>query len=194
MAVSPAEEILRTLKYNYTATSGSGRYSQTSGTILGMGATGTFQNKMSCSCFINGNGKTKNVTSNGSYSLLFDTGSQSEKRTLKINLKITFSNGTKPLDITYSFINLGANKVYTLSFDVDGFVTIGSASPRLYNMTLVLGSTVYTYDNIFGPIATCSDIFAACGVGSPETSLEKEVVYAYNSTDTIAIANTSRTY
>lgn len=61
-------------------------------------------------------------------------------------------------------------------------------------MTLVLGSKSYTYDDIFGPIATCSDIFDACGVGSPETSLEEEVVYAYNSTDTIAIANTSRTY
>lgn len=61
-------------------------------------------------------------------------------------------------------------------------------------MTLVLGSSSYTYDDIFSPIATCLEIFNACDVGSPETSLEKEVVYAYNSTDTIAITNTSRTY
>ena len=46
-------------------------------------------------------------------------------------------------------------------------------------MTLVLGQKSYTYDDIFSPIATCLEIFNACDVGSPETSLEKEVVYVY---------------
>ena len=62
-------------------------------------------------------------------------------------------------------------------------------------MTLVLGSKSYTYDDIFDPIATCSDIFTATGledVDSPETP--SEVVYAYNNTNTQEITNVDRTY
>lgn len=195
--VPPAEDILRTLKYNYKATTGKASYSQSTGIIVGPSTTGDINNKITCSCFIIGNGTNINVTKNGHYYLRFTTGSStsSTNRTLDINLKMTSSagGGITLLDVKYSFINLGVNKTYTLTFDVDGFDTV-FVHPRLYNMALVLGRIPYTYDDIFSPIATCLEIFNACDVGSPETSLEKEVVYAYNSTDTIAIANTSRTY
>lgn len=191
--VPPAEDILRTLTYNYTASTGSARYSQTDGIILGPSGRG----KISCSCFIIGNGTNINVTKNGHYYLRFTTGSSSSNRMLDINLKMTTSASggitVTLLDVKYSFINLAANKTYTLTFDVDGFDTV-FVKPRLYNMALVLGRIPYTYDDIFSPIATCLEIFNACDVDSPETSLEKEVVYAYNSTDTIAITNISRTY
>ena len=52
-------------------------------------------------------------------------------------------------------------------------------------MTLVLGSTSYTYDNVFSPIATCSDIFAATGLEQDDTpEIPSEVVYAANNTNT----------
>lgn len=193
--VPPAEDILRTLTYKYKATTGKASYSQSTGIIVGPSTTGDINNKITCSCFIIGNDRTKNITSNGHYYLKFNTGSSSTNRTLDINLKMTTSagGGITLLDVKYSFINLAANKTYTLTFDVDGFDTV-FVKPRLYNMTLVLGRISYTYDDIFSPIATCLEIFNACDVGSPETSLEKEVVYAYNSTDTIAITNISRTY
>lgn len=182
--VPPAEDILRTLTYNYKATTGKANYSQTEGIIVGPSTTGSLNNKLSFSCDINGNGRTKNITSNGHYYLSFNTGSSPLNRTLDINLKIS-STVLKLLDVKYSFINLGASKTYTLTFDVDGFTSMGPARPRLYNMTLVLGRISYTYDNVFGPIATCSDIFAATGleaVDIPETP--SEVVYAANNTNT----------
>ena len=62
-------------------------------------------------------------------------------------------------------------------------------------MTLVLGSTSYTYDNVFSPIATCSDIFAATGLEQDDTpETPSEVVYAANNTNTQVIINTDRTY
>lgn len=195
MAVSPAEDILRTLTYDYITTVGSARYSQNTGSILCSSTTGNINNKLSFSCFIIGNGTTKNITSNGHYYLSFNTGSSSSNRMLDINLKMTSSNGMKLLDVKYSFKNLGANKTYTLTLDVDGFTSMGFSQPRLYNMTLVLGKVSYTYDNVFGPIATCSDIFAATGLepdDSPETP--SEVVYAANNKNTQVIINTDRTY
>ena len=41
MAVSPAEDILRTLTYEYKATTGSAKYNQKTGSILGPSATVT---------------------------------------------------------------------------------------------------------------------------------------------------------
>ena len=49
MAVSPAEDILRTLKYTYTRTVGNARYSQNSGSILGPSITGNTNNRITCS-------------------------------------------------------------------------------------------------------------------------------------------------
>ena len=195
MAVSPAEDILRTLTYNYTATTGSATYSQSTGIIVGQSATGDINNKITCSCDINGNGRTKNITSNGHYYLSFNTGTRPLNRELKINLKMSSDRVLKLTDVVFLFTNLGASKTYTLTFDVDGFTSIGPARPRLYNMTLVLGRISYTYDNVFGPIATCSDIFAATGLdqnNTPETP--SEVVYAANNTNTQVITNIDRTY
>ena len=195
MAVSPAEDILRTLTYDYTQIVGNTRYSQNTGSILGSSTTGNINNKLSFGCSIIGNNRTKNITSNGHYYLSFNTGSSSSNRMLDINLKMTSSNGMKLLDANYSFKNLGANKTYTLTLDVDGLTSMGFSQPRLYNMTLVLGRISYTYDNVFGPIATCSDIFAATGLeryDTPETP--SEVVYAANNTDTQMITNIDHTY
>ena len=63
-------------------------------------------------------------------------------------------------------------------------------------MTLVLGSTSYTYDNVFSPIATCSDIFAATGVDQYEhaASPTEKVVYAASNTTTQPIKNDRETY
>lgn len=187
MAVSPAEDILRTLKYNYKATTGKASYSQTSGTIIGPSVTGNTNNRITCSFDIDCSGYKKNITSNGHYTLTFmpKPSGISASRNLNIYLKMTSSIGTTLLDVNFSFINLSPGKYYTLTLDVDGIVTFGTLHPRLYNMTLVLGSRSYTYDDIFGPIATCSDIFAATGledVDSPETP--SEVVYAANNTNT----------
>ena len=48
MAVSPAEDILRTLKYNYKATTGKASYSQSTGIIVGPSTTGNINNKITC--------------------------------------------------------------------------------------------------------------------------------------------------
>ena len=62
-------------------------------------------------------------------------------------------------------------------------------------MTLVLGSTSYTYDNVFSPIATCSDIFAATGLEQDDTpETPSEVVYVANNKNTQVIKNIDRTY
>lgn len=163
MAVSPAEEILRTLTYNYTATTGTTSYSQSTGIIDADSIHGSRKDPLSCSCIINGNGTIKSIKGNGHCYLTFNTGSSSSNRFLSINLTVKLSSGLTALNVTYSFINLGANKTYTLTFDVTGFNNI-RAHPKLFNMTLVLGRISYTYDNVFGPIATCSDIFAATGL------------------------------
>ena len=193
MAVSPAEDILRTLTYNYySSTSGSATYTQTTG-IIKSNATAN-ANNISCRCVISCNNTTKTVSSNDHYSLTFATGSSSTNRKLDINLTMIVQGSTQ-LDVLYSFTNLGASQTYTITFDVDGFATSGYAAPRLYNITLVLGSTSYTYDDIFGPIATCSDIFTACGIKSNNPKIPSEVVYAdgYSYT-TIAIMNEDETY
>ena len=195
MAVSPAEDILRTLTYNYTRTVGNARYSQNTGSILGPSATGNTNSRITCSININCNSYKKNITSNGHYTLTFMPGRTSATRNLNIYLKMTSSIGTTLLDVNFSFINLSAGKYYTLTLDVDGIVTFGTLHPRLYNMTLVLGSKSYTYDNVFGPIATCSDIFAATGLDQNDTpETPSEVVYAANNTNTQVITNIDRTY
>lgn len=194
MAVSPAEDILRTLTYNYysSTTSGSATYTQTTG-IIKSNTTAT-DNNISCSCIIRGNNTTKTVSSNGHYSLTFATGSSTTNRKLNINLTMTVQ-GSSQLDVLYSFTNLGASQTYTITFDVDGFATSGYAAPRLYNITLVLGSTSYTYDDIFGPIATCSDIFTACGIKSNTPKTPSEIVYSDGySNITLPIMNEDETY
>ena len=195
MAVSPAEEILRTLTYNYTATTGSATYTPTTGIIVGPSATSNIKDKITSSFDINCNSYKKNITSNGHNTLTFKTGSNSTTRTLSINLKMTRTPSNLVLaNVTFSFINLSPGKYYTLTFDVDGINTV-FVHPRLYNMTLVLGSTSYTYDNVFGPIATCSDIFAATGLEQDDTpETPSEVVYAANNKNTQVIINTDRTY
>ena len=190
MAVSPAEDILRTLTYNYSASYGSATYTRTTGIIKSNTAVNT--SGISCSCTIVCTSSTKVIELNGHYSIKFNTGSTSSSRTLYITLKMDVQGSTK-LNAKFSFSNLGANQTYTLTLDADGFATQGLASPRLYNITLVPGSTSYTYDDIFGPIATCSDIFTACGIGDiPETP--SEVVYADNNTNTWSITNKDITY
>ena len=62
MAVSPAEEILRTLTYNYTATTGSANYSQTTGIIVGPSDKGFLNNKITSSFNINCNSYKKSNT------------------------------------------------------------------------------------------------------------------------------------
>ena len=197
MAVSPAEDILRTLKYTYTRTVGNARYSQTSGTIISIPTTGNINNGITCSFDIDCSGYKKNITSNGHYTLTFipKPGGTPATRNLNIYLKMTSSTGTTLLDVKFSFTNLSPGKYYTLTLDVDGIVTFGTLHPRLYNMTLVLGSKSYTYDNVFGPIATCSDIFAATGLDQNDTpETPSEVVYAANNTNTQVITNIDRTY
>ena len=197
MAVSPAEDILRILKYNYTRTVGNARYSQNTGSILGPSITGNTNNRITCSFDIDCSGYKKNITSNGHYTLTFipKPGGTSATRKLNIYLKMTSSTGTTILDVKFSFINLSPGKYYTLTLDVDGIVTFGTLHPRLYNMTLVLGSKSYTYDNVFGPIATCSDIFAATGLDQNDTpETPSEVVYAASNTNTQVITNIDRTY
>ena len=196
MAVSPAEEILRTLTYNYTATTGSATYTPTTGIIVGPSNKGFLNRKITSSFDINCNSYKKNITSNGHNTLTFKTGSNSTTRTLSINLKMTITPSNLVLaNETFSFINLSPGKYYTLTFDVDGIATIGPTQPRLYNMTLVLGSTSYTYDNVFSPIATCSDIFAATGLEQDDTpEIPSEVVYAANNTNTQIITNIDHTY
>ena len=125
MAVSPAEEILRTLTYNYTATTGSATYTPTTGIIVGPSATGNINQKITCSININCNSYKKNITSNGHYTLTFIPGGTSATRNLNIYLKMTSSTGTTLLDVKFSFINLSPGKYYTLTFDVDGIATIG---------------------------------------------------------------------
>ena len=73
MAVSPAEDILRTLTYNYyqSTTSGSATYTQTTGIIKSN--TTANDNNISCSCIIRGNNTTKTVSSHVHYSLTFNT-------------------------------------------------------------------------------------------------------------------------
>ena len=191
MAVSPAEDILRTLTYNYKATTGRASYSQTEGIIVGPSATGNINQKITCSININCNSYKKNITSNGHYTLTFMPGGTSATRTLSINLTIKPAANLVLADVTFSFINLSPGKYYTLTLDVDGINPMKLTQPRLYNMTLVLGQKSYTYDNVFGPIATCSDIFAATGVyqyehAAPPTT---EVVYAASNTTTQPIKN-----
>lgn len=120
MAVSPAEDILRTLKYNYKATTGSASYSQTSGTIIGPSATGNINQKITCSININCNSYKKNITSNGHYTLTFIPGGTSATRTLSINLTMKPTANLVLADVTFSFINLSSGKYYTLTLDVDG--------------------------------------------------------------------------
>ena len=196
MAVSPAEDILRTLTYNYTATTGSATYTPTTGIIVGPSDKGFLNNKITSSFDINCNSYKKNITSNGHNTLTFKTGTNVTNRTLSINLKMTKTPSNFVVaNMTFSFINLSPGKYYTLTFDVNGIATIGPTQPRLYNMTLVLGSTSYTYDNVFGPIATCSDIFAATGLEQDDTpETPSEVVYAANNKNTQVIINTDRTY
>ena len=196
MAVSQAEEILRTLTYNYTATTGSATYTPTTGIIVGPSATSNIKDKITSSFDINCNSYKKNITSNGHYTLTFIPGGTSATRTLSINLKMSRTPSNLVLaNVTFSFINLSPGKYYTLTFDVDGINTV-FVHPRLYNMTLVLGSTSYTYDNVFGPIATCSDIFAATGVDQYEhaASPTEKVVYAASNTTTQPIKNDRETY
>lgn len=190
MAVSPAEDILRTLTYNYSASYGSATYTRTTGIIKSNTTANT--SGISCSCTIVCTSTTKIISRNGHYSLNFNTGTASTNRTLYISLMMDVQ-GTPQLNAKFSFTNLGANQTYTLTFDANGFAIQGNASPRLYNITLVPGSTSYTYDDIFGPIATHSDIFTACGIGDiPETP--SEVVYADNNSDTLSITNEDITY
>lgn len=59
MAVSPAEEILRTLTYNYTATTGSATYTPTTGIIVGPSDKGFLNNKITSSFDINCNSYKK---------------------------------------------------------------------------------------------------------------------------------------
>ena len=126
MAVSPAEEILRTLTYNYKATTGRASYSQTEGIIVGPSDRGLLNNKITSSFDINCNSYKKNITSNGHNTLTFMTGSNSTTRTLSINLKMTGTpSGLVVANETFSFINLSPGKYYTLTFDVDGIATIG---------------------------------------------------------------------
>ena len=196
MAVSQAEEILRTLTYTYTATTGSATYTPTTGIIVGPSATSNIKDKITSSFDINCNSYKKNITSNGHYTLTFIPGGTSATRTLSINLKMSRTPSNLVLaNVTFSFINLSPGKYYTLTFDVDGINTV-FVHPRLYNMTLVLGSTSYTYDNVFGPIATCSDIFAATGVDQYEhaASPTEKVVYAASNTTTQPIKNDRETY
>ena len=193
MAVSPAEEILRTLTYNYSTITGRATYTPTTG-IIRTTSMISAPSGLSCNCFVICNNKSINVTKNGHYTLTFMTGTNVTNRTLDVNLK-TSVNNTSKLDVTFSFKNLGASKFYTITFDADGFGTFGHVVPRLYNMTLVLGKVSYTYDNVFGPIATCSDIFAATGLEQDDTpETPSEVVYAANNKNTQVIINTDRTY
>ena len=61
-----------------------------------------------------------------------------------------------------------ANLVYSLEFDISG-IELGKI-PAVENITLVAGQTAYSYEQIYGPIATIQDIFDACGITSqPET-------------------------
>ena len=124
--ILPAEEILRTLTYKYTATTGSATYTPTTGIIVGPSDKGFLNNKITSSFDINCNSYKKNITSNGHNTLTFKTGSNSTSRTLSINLKMTRTPSNLVIaNETFSFINLSPSKYYTLTFDVDGIATMG---------------------------------------------------------------------
>lgn len=59
MAVSPAEEILRSLTYKYTATTGSATYTPTTGIIVGPSDKALLNNKITSSFDINCNSYKK---------------------------------------------------------------------------------------------------------------------------------------
>ncbi len=115
-----------------------------------------------------GQNQTLVYRENGHYRIVGFSGAQAIT-TFKIQ------GGAKDGDSSFTVTTLNATLsgfriglVYSLEFDISG-IELGKI-PAVENITLVVGKAGYSYEQIYGPIATIQDMFDACGIMSqPET-------------------------